>query len=316
MSAQPIGILVYDGVTMIDVAGPADVFHHATRFDAEYELLVVSVDGMPVTASNGMVLNANRAAKDAGPLHTLLVPGAYGMIGRPFDTDVLSAVGVLSAQAQRVATVCTGSFLLASLGLLDGRRATTHWSHTELLARSFPAVIVERDALSVRDGKYTTSAGVSSGIDLALELVEEDCGSDVAQRVAQQMVVFFQRPGRLSQFSAPSRFAVGVDSPLRPLLEAIASDPADAYSVDDMARIVGVSPRTLTRLFHDRHGTTPSRYLESVRVEAAQALLQRGATVESAARLTGFGSGETLRRTFLNRLGQSPSAYRRSLVGR
>ncbi len=301
-------ILAFDGVTMIDVAGPSDVFGHASRLGADYELRVVSPDGQPVRTASGTTLGVDGAADS--PQGTVLVPGAYGMVDFPFTGPIIDAVRQLVSEADRITSVCTGSFLLAEIGLLDDRKATTHWRQVELFTQRYPKVHVVPDALYVRDGDVVTSAGVSSGIDLALSLVEDDHGPDLAAEVAQAMVVFMQRPGGQSQFSAPSRAHVGRDSPLRTLLDAIVADPADRWTVSTMAAKASVSPRQLSRLFHDEIGTTPARYVELVRLEAAQDLLSRGHTVASAAARSGFGSDETLRRVFVQRLGVTPGAYR------
>jgi transcriptional regulator GlxA family with amidase domain len=304
-----IGILIYDNVTMIDVAGPADVFSHANGFGADYETVLVSADGHNVKASNGLTLTAELPAAGAGHLDTVVVPGAYGMISKPFEPALTDAVISLTTGAERIASVCTGSFLLAQVGLLDYRQATTHWTRAEQFAKVFPLVRVDAEALFVRDGNIITSAGVSSGIDLALAIVEDDFGPQVARQVARQMVVFLQRPGSQSQFSAPSREHVAVDNPLRKLMDTIAADPAGDYSLSQMSAIANVSPRSLTRLFHDDIGTTPARYVELIRIEAAQIMLQNGATVAEAAARSGFGTSETLRRVFVARVGSSPSVY-------
>ena len=308
-----VGILIYDNVTMIDVAGPADVFHHANRFGASYKTILLSPDGSDARASNGLRLVADGSALDSHGLDTVIIPGAYGAISKPFGPALMEAVTTLTRQADRIASVCTGAFLLATIGLLDHRKATTHWLRVAEFARIFPLISVEPDALFVRDGNIITSAGVSSGIDLALALVEDDHGPDVARDVARQMVVFMQRPGAQSQFSAPSRSTVPQDNPLRVLLDTIAADPAENYSLAHMATLARVSVRQLARLFHDGLGTTPARYVELVRIEAAQTLLQNGETVASAALLSGFGTAETLRRVFVSRIGQSPALYRDQL---
>jgi transcriptional regulator GlxA family with amidase domain len=304
-----IGILVYDNVTMIDIAGPADVFSHANDFGADYETVLISADGGNVKASNGLTLTAELAAADAGALDTVVIPGAYGMVTKPFAQPLMDAVAILTAESKRIASVCTGAFLLAQAGLLDHRSATTHWTRADLFARSFPSVTVMPDSLFVRDGNIITSAGVSSGIDLALAIVEDDYGPEVASKVARQMVVFLQRPGRQSQLSAPSRDHLAADNPLRKLMDVIAADPAGNYSLAQMSAIANVSTRNLTRMFHDEIGTTPARYVELIRIEAAQILLQDGASIPVAAEKSGFGSPETLRRVFVNRLGSSPSVY-------
>jgi transcriptional regulator GlxA family with amidase domain len=306
---QRVGILVYDNVTMIDIAGPADVFSHANSFGAQYETVLVSADGGNAKASNGLTLTAERSADEVGPLDTVIIPGAYGMITKPFEEPLLDAVTTLTAESDRIASVCTGSFLLAQAGLLDYRNATTHWTQADLFARSFPLIKVHPDSLFVRDGNIITSAGVSSGIDLALAIVEDDFGPEVARKVARQMVVFLQRPGQQSQFSAPSRDHLAADHPLRKLMDAIAADPAGNYSLANLSAMANVSTRNLTRMFHDDVGTTPARYVELIRIETAQILLQEGATVAVAAATSGFGSPETLRRVFVTRVGASPSVY-------
>jgi len=298
---------------MIDVAGPADVFSHARRYGAGYEVTIVSPDGADVRTSSGLALGVDAPAAQCGPVHTVIVPGAYGMVDAPFDHMLIDAVTSLTNSAQRVASVCTGAFLLAEVGLLDHRRATTHWRQVEKFARRYQRVTVEPDMLYVRDGHVMTSAGVSSGIDLSLAMVEDDHGPQMARDVAEAMVVFMQRPGGASQFSAPSRQHVGPDHPLRRLLDTIAADPAGNFTMASMASIAAVSTRQLTRLFHDEIGTTPARYVELVRLENAQSLLQAGHTVAIAAARSGFGSTETLRRVFTARIGMPPAAYRDQL---
>jgi transcriptional regulator GlxA family with amidase domain len=304
-----IGLLIYDNITMIDVAGPADVFSNANMFGGDYEIVLVSVDGSDATASNGLTLRADASATDITALDTVIVPGAYGMIDRPFGPELLGSVRVLAERAVRVASACTGAFLLAEIGLLDGRRATTHWKHIDRLGRLYPRVRVEPDSLFVRDGSMITSAGISSGIDLALALVEDDLGAEVARKIARHMIIFMQRPGGQSQFSAASRASVPAEHPLRALLDTIAADPAGNYSLARMASLAAVSPRTLTRMFRDRLRTTPARYVELIRIESAQTLLRNGTTVAQAARASGFGSAETLRRVFVSRVGLTPSVY-------
>ncbi|MCM3882665.1 GlxA family transcriptional regulator [Frankia sp. R82] len=306
---RTVVVLVHDNATMIDVAGPADVFHHANAFGGDYRTMLASVDGAHARASNGLVLHADVAAADLAKVDTLVVPGAYGMVTRPFAPELMGAVVRLSGLARRTASVCTGSFLLAQAGLLDGRRATTHWTQSRRFAAAYPSVRVVHDVLFVRDGPIVTAAGIGSGMDLALTLVEDDLGPQGARDVARQMVIFMQRPGGLSQFSAPSRSTVTTDPPLRALLDAIAADPAQRFTVADMAGLAGVSVRQLGRLFHDELDTTPSRHVENIRIEAAQTHLQAGRTVATAAELSGFGSPETLCRVFVTRLGMSPTVY-------
>lgn len=304
-----VGVLIHDNVTMIDVAGPADVFHHANGFGANYRTLLISSDGADAVASNGLRLHADCSVADAPAVDTVIVPGAYGMVNGPLPRDLVAAVTTLSTTARRTASVCTGSFLLAEAGLLQHRKATTHWTQLRRFQHAYPDVHVDDDVLFVRDGDITTAAGIGSGVDLALSFVEDDHGPALAHNVVRQMVLHMQRPGGLPQLSTAARAAVPVDRPLRALLDAITSDPAQELGLPDMARIANVSVRQLARLFDDELGTTPARYVTDVRIETAQALLQRGVGVAATAERSGFGNEERLRRAFTARLGISPSVY-------
>lgn len=312
--SQTIGFLIHDNVTMVDIAGPADVFHHANAFGARYETVLVSADGNAQRASNGHYLTAEAAAGQTGALDTVIVPGAYGMVTKPFEQVLVDAVSDLTADANRIASVCTGAFLLAQRGLLNYRNATTHWTQIERFSRSYPLVNVVPDALFVQDGSIITSAGVSSGVDLALFIVEDDYGPDVARAVVRQMVISNQRPGGQSQRPVAVRVSAPRDHALRKLLDSITADPAANYSIDAMAAMTNLSASSLTRRFQEATNTTPSRYVEMVRIEAAQAMLQRGATVSAAASASGFGSAETMRRVFTQKIGMSPSLYLESLL--
>lgn len=304
-----VGLLAHDNVTMIDIAGPADVFSHANSFGANYETVLLSPNGDDVVTSNGLALRVSASAAEVCDLDTVIIPGAYGMVGHPFTSSLVNTVDHLTSVSHRVASVCTGAFLLAEIGMLDYRRATTHWSQLERFRLRFPNVEVQDDALFVRDGIITTAAGIGSGLDLALTFVEDDHGPDLARQVARQMLIFMQRPGNLSQFPAASRYSAAESRPLRALTDAIVADPAADHSLAGMALRAHVSTRQLARLFSDELAVTPSRYVETVRIEAAQSLLQRGHTVQAAAALSGLGSDQTLRRLFLSRLGYSPSIY-------
>lgn len=306
-----VGVLLFPGVTMLDVAGPAEVLGEANRFGAHYEVKTYSVDGAPVRSSVGIMLSADAPVAEAADLDTALIPGADALAAAGLDPDLVAAADMLAGSAARTASVCTGAFLLAATGRLDGRRATTHWRHAALFARRHPRVQVEADSLFVTDGPLATSAGVTAGIDLLLAFVELDHGPDLAREVARSLVVFMQRPGGQSQFSVPARTPATRRPTLRRALDAVAGDPAADHSVPVLAARVGTSTRQLTRLFHQEFGTTPARYVELVRLEAAQALLDAGHTVTSAAARSGFGSDETLRRAFVHHLGIPPTTYRR-----
>ncbi|WP_432056613.1 GlxA family transcriptional regulator [Streptomyces sp. bgisy022] len=305
-----VGFVVFDGVTLLDVSGPAEVLQQAGRLGHPYELVLVSPRGGAVRSSTGMPLSGTVPAAGAGPVDTVLVAGGDRLAEEPVEAELTETVRALAASAARVASVCTGAFVLAELGLLDGRRATTHWRHATALARRHPRVSVEPDAIHVRDGRFLTSAGISAGIDLTLALVEDDHGAEAARHIARELVVFLRRPGGQSQFTTATAPPVG-NALLGPPIEAVLADPAADHDLASLARAAAVSPRHLTRLFHAELGTTPARWVERVRLGRAQQLLLDGHGVTAAARLSGFGSDETLRRVFVRHLGTTPSAYRR-----
>lgn len=305
-----IGLVVFDQMTMLDASGPAEVFHQADPAREHYEVVFVSTDGGLVTSSSAMELSRTVAAADAGPVDTVMVAGGAHLATCPLDTDLLQAVDALANDAQRVASVCTGAFVLAGLGYLDDRRATTHWRHANTLAARYPRVRVEPDVIHIRDGRYLTSAGISAGIDLALALVEADLGLETARETARELVMFMQRPGGQAQFSTVLRTPPPQKPLLRSLMDEVLAEPAEEHTVAAMASRVGVSQRHLNRLFHTELGTTPARWLEQVRLDIARPLVLDGHTLARVAELCGFGSEETLRRAFARHLGTTPSSYR------
>ncbi|QQZ16749.1 GlxA family transcriptional regulator [Rhodococcus sp. 21391] len=305
-----VGVLVFDGVKMLDVAGPSEVFTEANRLGPTYELVLCSVGAVDVTSSTGMRISIDVDAADTGRLSTALVMGGDRFPSTPVSPELAGAATTLAAKADRMASICTGAFILAAAGLLDGRRATTHWQHADTLARGYPRITVEPDAIFVEDGTIFSSAGVTAGIDLALALVERDHGTELARTVAQSLVVFLQRPGGQSQFSPSLRGPRPRTGQLREVVDAVAADPAGDHSATRLAARANVSPRHLTRLFQDELGTTPAKYVELIRFDTAKAMLDAGHTVTSAAQHSGFGSPETLRRSFIQHLGVSPRAYR------
>lgn len=308
--SQVVVIIVFDDVTLLDVAGAAEVFAEANRFGADYGLKIASLDGRDVTTSIGTRLGVTDSISSIESADTVMVAGSDDLVGRPIDPALVDAVKSVSARTRRLASICTGSFILAQAGLLNGRRATTHWREARLLARAFPDITVEPDAIFVRDGDVFTSAGVSSGIDLALALVEMDYGTKLVREVARWLVVYLKRAGGQSQFSVLAEADPPPQSALRPVADAIAANPAADHSAKRLAARASLSTRQLTRLFQSELGTTPARYVEMVRIDVARAALDAGRTVTDAAHLAGFGSAETLRRVFISRLGVSPKAYR------
>jgi transcriptional regulator GlxA family with amidase domain len=302
---------VYDGVPLFDVVGPAEVFHTANRFGARYDISLRSPTGEDVTANVGIRIASDGAVETSAPPDICIIPGADDFPSVRVPPELVDAVGRLAEGSTRVVSICTGAFLLAEAGLLDGRRATTHWRAAHELARRWPSTAVEPDAIFVRDGPISTSAGVSAGIDLALALVEEDQGPDLTRDVARTMVVYLQRSGGQSQFSAPLATPAPTTPALRRIVDRVSADPAGDHTLTQLARSLNLSTRQLTRLFHDELFTTPGRFVESIRFDIARALLDQGHTASRAAELAGFPSYESLRRTFVRRVSMSPAAYQR-----
>jgi len=309
IATHRVGILVFDGAKMLDVAGPAEVFAEANLSGASYRMSMLSADGRDVTTSIGMRIPVDAAAGEAGRFDTVLVSGGELFPATPVSDELRDAAVLLAANSSRIASICTGAFVLAAAGLLDGKRATTHWKHTRELARRHPSTMVDRDAIFVKDGTTYSSAGVTAGIDLALSLLEEDHGHALTRAVAQSLVVYMQRAGGQSQFSA-SLQGPGPRTPLlRLVVDLVKADPTAQYTVPALAERARVSTRHLTRLFHDELGTTPAKYIELIRFDLAKALLDAGHSVTLAAELSGFGTSEALRRAFIAHLKISPSRY-------
>lgn len=310
--AHRVVFLVFPGAKMLDVTGPAEVFADANLHGAQYSLSYVSPHGgnVPTTVGTPLVSEAASSSLESGPIDTLVVAGGECLVEQPIPDDLIATARELAEHSHRVASVCTGAFVLARAGLLNGRRATTHWLHTDRLARDYPEVTVLPDALYTQDGPVFTSAGVSSGIDLALALLTADHGESLARNVSRGLVVYMHRTGGQSQFSAALRWP-SPDSPgLQKAVDAVTSDPGADHTVGSLATLVNVSERHLTRLFKAELNLTPSKFIENVRLDSAKALLDAGHTVTETARLAGFGSDENLRRAFTLRYGLAPSHYR------
>jgi transcriptional regulator GlxA family with amidase domain len=315
-----VALVVFPDFQALDAAGPLEVFagaslawQQATGARAPaYALELVAREPGPVATSAGYAFVAQRGlAGVRGPLDTLLVAGGFGTARAARDRALLGWLRRQAARARRVASVCTGAFLLAEAGLLDGRRVTTHWHACAELQRRYPRLRVEPDRIHVRDGRFWSSAGVTAGMDLALALVEQDLGREVALAVAQRLVLYLQRPGGQSQFSAQLAAQRAAREPLRELQAWIADHPAEDLSVEALARRVAMSPRHFARVFTREVGRTPARFVETARVEHARRLLETGdAGVDAVAAAAGFGSAETMRRSFLRVLRVGPAAYR------
>jgi len=299
-------MLVYDGVRLLDVTGPLEVFDVAIALGARYRVVICSPDGQDITTSGGLRIGVTCRADELATVDTLVVPGGECLVDHGPTAALIASIAHLAADARRVTSVCAGSFALGSAGLLEGRRATTHWKHTATLGRRFPTVTVDPDSIYVRDGRFLTSAGVTAGIDLALALVEEDEGDETAQAIARDLVVFMRRLGAQPQLSVPARTTRPRRTPLRTLCDEIAADPAADHSLPALATRAGMSERHLRRIFTAEVGCTPTAYVAAVRLEAALDLRRAGETVAAAARRSGLGNEQNLRRA-LRRRAHEPS---------
>ncbi|MEV5782687.1 MULTISPECIES: GlxA family transcriptional regulator [unclassified Streptomyces] len=304
-------VVLFDAVQSLDVTGPAEVFAGAEISRAgSYRVRTASLDGAPVRTSSGLTLVPDGTLAEAPAPHTLLVPGGQGT--RQPDPRLTDWLRVHGPRADRLVSVCTGALLLARAGLLDGRRATTHWAYCDKLARDHPAVQVDPDPIYVRDGRVATSAGVTSGIDLALALVEEDLGRETALTVARHLVVFLRRPGNQAQFSAQLAAQTARREPLREVQQWITEHPGEDLCVESLAARARLSPRHFARAFQSETGVTPGRYVDRVRLEHARRLLEDTADgVAEISRACGYGTPEAMRRAFLRALGAAPAEYRR-----
>jgi transcriptional regulator GlxA family with amidase domain len=317
---RQVAIVIYPNVQSLDVTGPLEVLAGAQRLleasgsrKRGYELRILSPDGRPLRASSGLQLVPDeRLPAQVDDLDTLIVAGGFGHERALGDRALLEWIARASAGARRTASVCTGAFLLAQAGLLDGRRATTHWAFAGELQRRYPRVRVDAESIYVRDGSIWTSAGVTAGMDLALALVEEDVGRDVALAMARQLVLFLRRPGSQSQFSATLAAQQAEREPLREVQQALLEDLAGDHSVEAMAARAHMSPRHFARAFRAETGVTPARHVERVRLEAARRRLEdTSEPLSTIAPRCGFASAEVMRRAFLRTVHVGPAEYRR-----
>jgi transcriptional regulator GlxA family with amidase domain len=315
-SVRVIEVLAYPAVQLLDVTGPVQVFASANDIVAEsggappYTLRVVAKGGVSVVASAGIELVSKPLPRTGTTLDTLMIAGGPGIETASADPALVKWVRERAKTARRVASVCTGAFMLAAAGVLDGRRAATHWSCCAELARRYPAVRVESDPIFVHDGKVWTSAGVTAGIDLALALVEEDLGRDIALAVARYLVVFLKRPGGQAQFSTALSLQAAEDR-FGALHAWIARHLTEEISLPVLARQAGMSERSFSRRYAEATGLTPVHAVERLRVEEARRLLAESRLpVKRISQRCGFGSEETMRRSFLRLFATTPQDYR------
>ena len=316
-----IVLLAYPRLVLLDMVGPSEVFAMAnwiarttrTGVGEPYVIETVSGNGdLRFQASSGITLLADRSWRDClGDIDTLLVPGGVDPERIVRDTALAEWLRSKASTVRRIGSICTGAFILAAAGLLDGRRATTHWQDCDRLACGYPDIRVESDRIYVKDGNVYTSAGVTAGMDMALALVEEDLGREFALEVARTLVMYVRRSGGLSQFSVLLQSQAAERQPLRDLMVWAAENPRENLSVNSLASRVNMSVRNFSRTFRREMGQTPARYVESLRVEAARRLIEdTDIRLDQVARECGLGSGNSMRRSFLRVSGIAPSDYR------
>jgi transcriptional regulator GlxA family with amidase domain len=313
----------FEGVQALDLVGPSDVFTGATLFlaaqgrsDDGYDVAVASVGGVSVNTGTGLEIVAKSLPDPRQPIDTVVLPGGWGTDAARRNPELMRWIRGAAKRSRRVVSVCTGAFLAAEAGLLDGCPATTHWAYAGQMAREFPSVAVDPEPIFVRSSESVwTAAGVTAGIDLALSLVEDDYGTEAAQTIARYLVLYLRRPGGQTQFAAPMWMPRAKRAPIRDVQEAIESEPGGAHSVTDLARRAAMSPRHFTRVFTDEVGEAPGTYVERVRTEAARRQLEEtDDTVTVIAARCGFGTAETMRRNFVRRVGISPDQYRKTFA--
>lgn len=308
-----IVLVALDSAQILDVTGPLEVFSSATRFvpGVRYDTELVSVRGGPVLSSCGLEFRTTAISEVHDAVDTLVIAGARDMDAAAADPQLIAHVRRLARGARRVTSVCSGAFLLAAAGLLDGRRATTHWAECGLLEAGYPTVTVNPDAIYVHDGNVWTSAGVTAGIDLALALVADDHGRSAAAIVARQLVVYLRRSGGQAQFSSLLAAQAADSEPVQDLLSWLPDHLRNDLSVPALARQTNLSERQFSRLFKSEVASTPADYVERVRLEAACRLLETThSSIEQVARACGFGTPETMNRAFRRRLNTTPGDHR------
>lgn len=316
-----IAILAYPGAEVLDMTGPYEVFAFAAKglqlegltTELIYSIDIVAARPGPISTMTGLQIVANRSYADIGDhIDTLIIPGSIDMQAINQDQALLEWVTSMQPQVRRLASVCTGAFILAECGFLNYRRATTHWNWCDTLAKQYPTVEVDPDSIFIRSDSIYTSGGITSGIDLALSMVEEDWGMELALHVARYLVMFLKRPGGQSQFSAYLTNIAHHRSDLRDLQTWIIANPEADLQIDRLAERVAMSTRHFARTFLAETGVTPAKFIEMVRIDAARQFLDfPGLSIESVANQAGFRDTERMRRSFIKHLGINPQDYRK-----
>jgi len=312
-----IDFVLFPNALGLDITGPLEVFNTATQLlrlkggSGGYRARFAAAKKGPVRLSSGLEVIAQSKMGDGPAADILLIPGGIGANDAVDNDEFIARVREGAQKAARIVSVCSGAFILAAAGLLDGRRATTHWRVSDDLIRQYPKVNVVPDAIFTRDGNVYTSAGVTAGIDLALALVEEDLGGSIAIEVSRMLVLYFRRPGTQSQFSAPLKSQEAAGERFASLHAWLLEHIDETVSVETMADRVSMSPRNFSRVFKAGVGMTPGRYVETLRLDRARELLAAGDdTLETVAEASGFGREERLRRAFMRRYNITPAQYR------
>nr|SBO92512.1 Transcriptional regulator, AraC family [Nonomuraea gerenzanensis] len=307
-------IVAYEASELLEIAGITSTLESANWHGAApyYEYRVATPGGHPITTATALTLHAQLVLERVtGPLDTLVVAGGIGHEDAAANPLIVSHVRRLAKESRRVSSVCTGAYVLAAAGLLDGRRATTHWHQAQRMAELYPDVLVDPDPIFIRDGNVATSAGITAALDLMLAFVEEDNGTELARTVARNLVTYLQRPGDQAQMSMFVSAPSPANSLVKRTLEHISAHLRDDLSTAALAVEAGVSERHLTRLFLKHLGQTPGRYVRQARTEAAAHLLASTSLPMAAVAVRcGFGTAETLRQAFIDRYGIPPSRYR------
>ncbi len=316
MSTKRIGLVGFDGVVAIDLAGPADAFAIANEAESDpkpsYEVLIIASSSQPFVSGSGLIFKPQRTFKTAPSLDTLIIPGGSALLKPAINRSVSAFIRARVGSTRRIASVCTGIYGLAATGLLAGRKVTTHWHHAHNVARRFPDLKVNDNAIFIKDGQFYTSGGATAGIDLALSLIEEDYGQQVSLGVARELVVYLKRSGGQEQYSEPLQFQTESVSRFSELATWLHSHLNNDLSVETLAGRACLCPRHFSRRFKTEVGTSPADFVERLRLDEARRRLSAGDnSIENVGMSVGFKSVDAFRRAFERRLGVSPGDYRR-----
>lgn len=315
MKQKRIGFLAFPDLVMLDLVGPMDVFSTVGTVSksgsSPYDLVVIGLNSKEIRAKSGLILKPDATIRDALELDTLIIPGGPGSRDSTVADQVVPWLRSVAPTIRRVASVCTGIYLLAPTGLLAGRKVTTHWRHVEDVARRFPELSLDSDAIFLKSGRYYTSAGITAGIDLSLALVEEDLGATVALAVARNLVVYLKRPGGQRQYSEPLRLQAGTQDHFSGLIAWIIKNLREDLSVEALAAHASLSRRHFTRLFSESFGISPAELVNDLRLDQARTLLlESESLIEDVASTVGFTSADSFRRAFSRKFGVSPRQFR------